>query len=101
MERIGRYRIEGELGRGSMSIVYEAFDPHINRLLAVKVLRERYARDLKSRQRFLREARSAGGSVTPTSSRYSTSASTRASPFWSWSGSRARAWKNTSTRVGA
>ncbi len=61
MERIGRYRIERELGRGSMSIVYEAFDPHINRHLAVKVLRERYARDLKSRQRFLREARSAGG----------------------------------------
>lgn len=61
MERIGRYQIERELGRGSMSIVYEAFDPHINRHLAVKVLRERYARDLKSRQRFLREARSAGG----------------------------------------
>lgn len=44
-----------------MSIVYEAFDPHINRHLAVKVLRESYARDLASRQRFLREARSAGG----------------------------------------
>lgn len=61
MERIGRYKIERELGRGSMSIVYEAYDPHINRHLAVKVLREHYARDLKSRQRFLREARSAGG----------------------------------------
>lgn len=60
LERIGRYKIERELGRGSMSIVYEAFDPHINRHLAVKVLREQYARDLKSRQRFLREARSAG-----------------------------------------
>ncbi len=48
-----------------MSIVYEAFDPHINRHLAVKVLRERYARDLTSRQRFLREARSAGGLSHP------------------------------------
>ncbi|QKK02717.1 MAG: protein kinase [Pseudomonadota bacterium] len=48
-----------------MSIVYEAFDPHINRHLAVKVLRERFARDLKSRQRFLREARSAGGLSHP------------------------------------
>ncbi|NBB93273.1 MAG: protein kinase [Gammaproteobacteria bacterium] len=65
MERIGRYKIERELGRGSMSIVYEAFDPHINRHLAVKVLRERYARDIKSRQRFLREARSAGGLSHP------------------------------------
>jgi eukaryotic-like serine/threonine-protein kinase len=61
VERLGRYQIEGELGRGSMSIVYEAFDPHIDRRLAVKVLRERYAREVKSRQRFLREARSAGG----------------------------------------
>ncbi len=61
MERLGRYQIERELGRGSMSIVYEAFDPHIDRRLAVKVLRERYARDVRSRQRFLREARSAGG----------------------------------------
>ena len=61
MERLGRYQIEGELGRGSMSIVYEAFDPHIDRRLAVKVLRERYVREVKSRQRFLREARSAGG----------------------------------------
>ncbi len=65
MERLGRYQIERELGRGSMSIVYEAFDPHINRRLAVKVLRERYARDVKSRQRFLREARSAGGLSHP------------------------------------
>ncbi len=61
MERLGRYQIEGELGRGSMSIVYEAFDPHIDRRLAVKILRERFAREVKSRQRFLREARSAGG----------------------------------------
>lgn len=65
MERIGRYRIERELGRGSMSIVYEAHDPHIKRQLAVKVLRERYAREMKSRQRFLREARSAGGLSHP------------------------------------
>lgn len=65
MERLGRYQIEGELGRGSMSIVYEALDPHINRHLAVKVLREHYARDVKSRQRFLREARSAGGLSHP------------------------------------
>jgi eukaryotic-like serine/threonine-protein kinase len=61
MERIGRYQVEAELGRGSMSIVYKAFDPRIDRYLAVKVLRERYARDVNSRQRFLREARAAGG----------------------------------------
>ncbi|MEN1727319.1 MAG: protein kinase [Pseudomonadota bacterium] len=61
MERIGRYQVERELGRGTMSIVYKAFDPRIDRYLAVKVLREKFARDVTSRQRFLREARAAGG----------------------------------------
>ncbi len=61
MERIGRYQVERELGRGTMSIVYKAFDPRIDRYLAVKVLRENFARDVTSRQRFLREARAAGG----------------------------------------
>jgi serine/threonine-protein kinase len=61
MERIGRYQVERELGRGTMSIVYKAFDPRIDRYLAVKVLREKFARDVTSRKRFLREARSAGG----------------------------------------
>ncbi len=61
MERIGRYQVDCELGRGTMSIVYKAFDPRIDRYLAVKVLRESFARDVTSRQRFLREARAAGG----------------------------------------
>ncbi len=60
MERIGRYQITREIGRGSMSIVYEAFDNRIDRHLAIKVLREDLARDVGSRQRFLREARAAG-----------------------------------------
>lgn len=65
MERIGRYQVEKELGRGSMSIVYKAFDPRIDRFIAIKVLRQAYARDLACRQRFLREARAAGGLSHP------------------------------------
>lgn len=65
MERIGRYEIRRELGRGSMSIVYEGFDSRIDRPLAIKVLREHYARDVGARQRFLREARAAGGLSHP------------------------------------
>ena len=65
MERVGRYEIVRELGRGSMSIVYEGFDGRIDRHLAIKVLRQRYARDVAARQRFLREARAAGGLVHP------------------------------------
>ena len=56
-----RYRIVKLLGQGGFGAVYKAFDPRIDRYLAVKVLREQFARDVTSRQRFLREARAAGG----------------------------------------
>jgi len=65
MERVGRYEIVRELGRGSMSIVYEGFDGRIDRHLAIKVLRQKYARNVAARQRFLREARAAGGLAHP------------------------------------
>ena len=65
MERVGRYEIVRELGRGSMSIVYEGFDGRIDRHLAIKILRQKYARDVTARQRFLREARAAGGLAHP------------------------------------
>ncbi|MFP4252041.1 MAG: protein kinase domain-containing protein [Guyparkeria sp.] len=62
---IGRYRIEGVLGEGAMSIVYAGFDPSINRHLAIKCLREEVARDDAYRRRFLTEARAAGTLTHP------------------------------------
>ena len=39
VKTIGRYEIEREIGRGGMAIVYKAFDPHLNRPVAIKLIR--------------------------------------------------------------
>src|SRR5215470_5014670 len=67
-QTIGRYRVEKLLGSGAMGEVYRAYDPVIDRLVAIKVLRP----DLIARggsdqlmERFRREARAAGRRFHP------------------------------------
>jgi predicted Ser/Thr protein kinase len=38
-ERLGKYLIRRQIGKGSMGVVYEAFDPVIERRVAVKMIR--------------------------------------------------------------
>jgi len=55
-ERIGRYQIMELLGRGGQAAVYRAYDPTMQREVALKVLANTAAVDEKARQRFEREA---------------------------------------------
>jgi serine/threonine protein kinase len=59
---LGRYRIIEELGRGAMGAVYRAFDPLIERQVALKTLLPQLPGEEMDevRERFIREARSAG-----------------------------------------
>ncbi|MCA8961118.1 MAG: protein kinase [Planctomycetes bacterium] len=56
--RIGPYYIRSELGRGAMGVVYEAHDPELDRVVAVKVLPGHLV-TARSRERFRREIMSA------------------------------------------
>jgi serine/threonine protein kinase len=60
---LGRYEIDGEIGRGAMGVVYRAQDPSIERRVAIKAVSlgglTPYE-EKEYRQRFIVEARAAG-----------------------------------------
>jgi serine/threonine protein kinase len=69
MPRIGRYEIQGEIGRGAMGIVYLAHDPRLRRRVALKtyILPEGISEELMQEfhERFLREAQAAASLSHP------------------------------------
>ena len=57
-EQLGRYRISRVIGTGTSGVVYEAFDPELERPRAIKLMQPRKERDrARTRRRFLREAK--------------------------------------------
>ena len=69
VQYLGRYRVVKELGRGAMGRVYLAHDPEIDRPVAIKAIQVfsalPQADQAAARERFLREARSAGKLLHP------------------------------------
>ncbi len=57
-DSIGRFVVLGVLGQGGMGLVYSAYDPHLDRKVAIKLLRAEAIRSsgLDARARLLREA---------------------------------------------
>jgi eukaryotic-like serine/threonine-protein kinase len=64
-QEVGRYQILERIGRGAMATVYKAYDPEINRTLALKFLQPDLCVDEEHRSRFVREAKAAGALSHP------------------------------------
>src|SRR5262249_13162241 len=56
---LGRFHIQGELGRGGCGIVLLAWDPVLTRKVALKVPQPEFLVNAELRQRFVREAKAA------------------------------------------
>jgi len=62
-DRLGKYEVLHELGKGAMGVVYEGYDPIIDRRLAIKTVKLPDAEDFEAQDalaRFKREAQAAG-----------------------------------------
>jgi WD40 repeat protein len=57
--KIGQYEVTEVIGRGGMGVVLKAFDPPLNRFVAIKVLAPQLATSAAARKRFAREAQAA------------------------------------------
>ncbi len=67
-ESIGKYQIRSSLGEGAMGVVYEGFDPDIERRVAIKILHPHLINEKHGEEfleRFKREAKSAARCTHP------------------------------------
>lgn len=62
---LGRYKIINEVGRGATAFVFKAYDPQLDRFLALKVLRKQLSQDNDYKNAFIKEARLAAQLTHP------------------------------------
>lgn len=60
MNQLGRYELKELIGEGAMSQVYKAYDPALQRTLAIKVLKPDFAQDKERLSYFLNEVTISG-----------------------------------------
>ena len=58
-QSLGHYRIEAKLGEGGMGVVYRALDTHLDRPVAIKLLRPDATSSPERKRRFVQEAKAA------------------------------------------
>jgi len=63
--KLGQYEIKEMLGRGGMGTVYKAYQPMLDRLVAIKILPAKLAADYEFTTRFNREANALAGLSHP------------------------------------
>jgi serine/threonine protein kinase len=93
----GRYRIVSRLGVGGMGVVYKATDIQLKRSVAIKALEERRLHIPGAATRLKNEALAAASLDHPTSARSTSFSKRPPTPSSSWSTSKARRCRRSSS----
>ncbi len=64
-KKLGKYEIKKELGKGAMGVVYEAYDPVLERKVALKVMAATTVSDEELKRRFEQEAKAVAKAQHP------------------------------------
>lgn len=63
LNSVGPYKVLAQVGAGAMGEVYKAHDTRLDRMVALKILPESFARDAERLRRFEQEARTLASRV--------------------------------------